>query len=195
LNENREKVLGWSDPTLTGSEKTLATVWVTSFGRLKPESRRLLDRLAMLGRADFPRPPFRTPALIPDWLLDTAIPGEAPDYDAREACIGLQDYSLVAWAKGEDDEGFGLHHLVQDLAYRAITEERRHQAQQEALDWVEAALLRRARRAAPVAVGTRIPARPPHGAETLATLRLLAVPVVVSISPIRALDFIRKGDS
>jgi NB-ARC domain len=58
--ESRDKVVGWS---LTGSEKTLATVWATSLERLTPESRRLLDRLAMLA-----------PDPIPDSLLDVAFP-------------------------------------------------------------------------------------------------------------------------
>ena len=64
LRESRDKVLGWSDSTLTGSERTLATAWATSVDRLTPESRRLLDRLAMLA-----------PDPIPDSLLDVAIPG------------------------------------------------------------------------------------------------------------------------
>ena len=62
-NENREKALGWSDPTLTGSEMTMATTWATSVARLSPESRRLLDRLAMLA-----------PDPIPDSLLDVRFP-------------------------------------------------------------------------------------------------------------------------
>ena len=47
-NEARDAALAWSDPVVTGSEKTLATVWTTSVARLSPESRRLLDRLAFL---------------------------------------------------------------------------------------------------------------------------------------------------
>ena len=66
--ENREKALAWSDATLTGSEKTLATTWVTSVERLSPASRRLLDRLAMLA-----------PDPIPELLFDVPVPGEAPD--------------------------------------------------------------------------------------------------------------------
>ena len=52
--------------------------------RLTPESRRLLDRLAMLA-----------PDPIPNSLLDVAVPGEAADYDALEARAGLYDYSLA----------------------------------------------------------------------------------------------------
>jgi hypothetical protein len=62
-NAARDTVFAWSDPVVTGSEKTLATVWTTSVARLTPESRRLLDRLAYLA-----------PDPIPDSLLDVAVP-------------------------------------------------------------------------------------------------------------------------
>jgi tetratricopeptide (TPR) repeat protein len=129
-NENREKTLGWSDLTLTGSERTLATTWATSVVRLAPESRRLLDRLAMLA-----------PDPIPDWLLDVPIHGEAADYDAQNARAGLFAYSLVARAKGEDGQGFVVHRLVQDFARRAMSEERRTEALRESVGWVNNALV------------------------------------------------------
>ena len=37
-----------------GSEKTLATTWITSVDRLSPVSRRLLDRLALLAPDPIP---------------------------------------------------------------------------------------------------------------------------------------------
>jgi tetratricopeptide (TPR) repeat protein len=128
-NENREKALGWYDPTLTGSERTLATTWTTSFARLEPESRRLLDRLAMLA-----------PDPIPDSLLDVAVPGEAADYDVQKACSGLFAYSLIARAKGKEGMGHGIviHRLVQDFTRRTMSEERRTEALREALGWVNA---------------------------------------------------------
>ena len=58
--------------SVTGSEKTLATVWTTSVARLAPESRRLLDRLA-----------FLAPDPVPNSLLDVAVPGEAPQRQVR----------------------------------------------------------------------------------------------------------------
>ena len=67
-NEVARRRSRWSDPVVTGSEKTLATTWTTSVARLTPESRRLLDRLA-----------FLAPDPIPDSLLDVAVPGEAAD--------------------------------------------------------------------------------------------------------------------
>jgi tetratricopeptide (TPR) repeat protein len=124
-NENREKALGWSDPTLTGSERTLATTWVTSVARLTPESRRLLDRLAMLA-----------PDPIPDSLLDLAVPGEAADYDVQKARAGLFSYSLIARSKGADCQGFVVHPLVQDFARREMSEEHRAEALRESLAWV-----------------------------------------------------------
>ena len=45
---------------------------------------------------------FLAPDPIPDSLIDVAVPGEAPDYDAYEARAGLYAYSLATQAKGED---------------------------------------------------------------------------------------------
>jgi tetratricopeptide (TPR) repeat protein len=125
--ESRDKVVGWS---LTDSEKTLATVWATSFECLTPQSRRLIDRLAMLA-----------PDPIPDSLLDVAVPGEAADYDAHRARSGLFAYSLATRAKSEGAAaGFVVHRLVQDFARRATTVQRRGEALREALGWVNAAV-------------------------------------------------------
>jgi len=130
--ENRQKVLDWFDPTLTNYDRSLATTWATSVDRLSPESRRLLDRLAMLA-----------PDPIPDSLLDVAVPAEAADYDAYDARAGLYTYSLITRVAGEDDsaKGFIVHRLVQDFARPAMTEERRGEALREALGWVNDAFV------------------------------------------------------
>jgi tetratricopeptide (TPR) repeat protein len=130
-NESRDKVLAWADATLTGSDKTLATTWATSVARLSPESRRLLDRLAILA-----------PDPIPNALIDVAVPGEAAGCDAYEARKGLYAYSLATQAKSEDGatRGFVVHRLVQDFARRAMTKKRRAAALREALDWINAAV-------------------------------------------------------
>jgi hypothetical protein len=130
--ESRDKALASSDATLTGSERTLATAWTTSVARLSPESRRLLDRLAMLA-----------PDPIPDSLLNVPVPGEAADTNVYEARKGLFAYSLVAQAKGEDGvvNGFVMHRLGQDFALRAMTEERRGEALREALGWIDNAFV------------------------------------------------------
>ncbi len=130
-NESREKALAWSDPSLTGSERTLATTWETSVARLTPESRRLFDRLAMLA-----------PEPIPDSLLDVAVPREAAGYNAYAVRKGLYAYSLITRARTEDGaaRGFTLHRMVQDFARRAMTSERRDAALREALEWVNEAV-------------------------------------------------------
>jgi tetratricopeptide (TPR) repeat protein len=131
-NENRDKVLARSDATLTGSEKTLATAWATSVARLSPESRRLLDRLAMLA-----------PDPTPNALLEVPVPGESEASDAYQARAGLYAYSLATQTKAEDGPAGGLfvHRLMQDFARRAMTEERRAAALREALGWVNAAFV------------------------------------------------------
>jgi tetratricopeptide (TPR) repeat protein len=129
-NDNRDKALAWSDAIMTGTEKTLATTWVTSVAQLSADSRRLLDRLA-----------FFAPDPVPDSLLDVAVPGEAADYDAYEARAGLYAYSLASQAKGKRGvaRGFVVHRLVQDFARRAIMERRRSKTLRGALKWVDAA--------------------------------------------------------
>jgi hypothetical protein len=61
--ENREKALTWSDATVTGSDRTLATSWATSVAQLTEENRRLLDWLA-----------FLAPDPVPDSLLISPFP-------------------------------------------------------------------------------------------------------------------------
>ncbi len=110
----------------------LAATWAASADRLSPESRRLLDRLAMLA-----------PDSIPESLLDVAVPGEASDYDAQKARAGLYAYSLITRATDEDGsaQGFVMHRLVQDFARLAMTKERREEALREALRWVNGAFV------------------------------------------------------
>ena len=129
-NENRDKVLGWSDATLTGSDKTLATTWATSVARLSPKA-----------AACSTGSPCWRPTRSRMRCIDVAVPGETASYDAYEARKGLYAYSLATQAKGEDGEAKGLvvHRLVQDFARRAMSEERRAAALREALGWVNAA--------------------------------------------------------
>jgi hypothetical protein len=131
-SESREKALGGSDSALMDSERTLATTWTTSVDRLSPESRRLIDRLAMLA-----------PDPVPDSLLDVQVPGEAAKYDAHKARADLYAYSLITRAIGEHGtgQGFVVHRLVQDSARRAMPEQRRREALREALAWVNAAFV------------------------------------------------------
>ncbi len=130
--ESREKVLDWFDRTLMtyNHDTGLAATWATSVDRISPESRRLLERLAMLA-----------PDPIPNSLLDFAVPGEAADYDAHQARAGLYAYSLITRATGEGGapNGFIMHRLVQDFAKQTMTEERRGEALRGALGWVNGA--------------------------------------------------------
>ena len=133
--DNREKALKWFDPKLMGyaHAQGLAATWETSVKRLTPES----------------RPAARSPrdagalTRFPTSLVDVAVPGEAADYDVLEALAGLYAYSLIAPATAKDGSGLGfvMHRLVQDFARRAMTEERRSETLQEALDWVNAAFV------------------------------------------------------
>ena len=110
----------------------LAATWKTSVDRLSAESRRMLDRLAML-----------SPDPIPDTLLDVAVPDETVGYDAHRARAALYAYSLIARAGGEGGsaKGFVMHRLVQDFARRAMTLQRFGEALQEAIRWVNAAFV------------------------------------------------------
>ena len=132
--ERRESVLNWFDKNLMSynHDVGLAATWATSVARLSPESRRLLDRLA-----------FLAPDPIPNSLIDVAVPGEAADYNAQGARAGLYAYSLITRAIGEDGvaKGFVIHRLVQDFARRAMTVQRRGEALQEALRWVNSAFV------------------------------------------------------
>ena len=132
--ESRAKVIDWFDPTLMSYEHDtgLAATWAASVDRLSPESRRLLDRLAMLA-----------PDPIPDSLLDVAVPGEAAEFAAHKARADLHAYSLITRATGEDGtaKGFVMHSLVQDFARRAMTEARRGEALREALGWINDAFV------------------------------------------------------
>ena len=126
--------------------------------RLSPESRRLLDRLAMLA-----------PDPIPNALLDVPVPGDRLQRDRRsladsirnfvqgllgigaagtagadsprDALTGLYSYSLATQAKGGDgaSQGFIVHRLIQEFARRAMTAERRAEVLREAMGWVNEA--------------------------------------------------------
>jgi tetratricopeptide (TPR) repeat protein len=127
LDEQRAKVLDWARPELTGYPASVGATWAASVEKLTPESRRLLERLAMLA-----------PEPIPYTLLDVAVPGEAEGYDAYEARSSLFAYLLATGAKAEGGAatGFVVHPLVQSFARRAMSDPRRAEALREALAWV-----------------------------------------------------------
>jgi tetratricopeptide (TPR) repeat protein len=132
--ERRQKVLDWFDPALMGYDHDtgMAATWATSVDRLSPEGRRLLDRLAWLA-----------PDLIPDSLLDVAVPLESLNLDAHEAVTGLYAYSLITRATGEDGltKGFIMHRLVQDFARRTMSDARTGEAAAVAALWIAGAFV------------------------------------------------------
>jgi tetratricopeptide (TPR) repeat protein len=131
-NEARDAALNWSDPVVTGADKTLATVWTTSVARLSDGSRRLLERIT-----------FLAPEPIPESLFDFPVPGEAVPTAASSPRAGLLAYSLISRVAAEDGgaTGFVVHRLVQDFARRAMSDERRTEALSEALEWIDAAFI------------------------------------------------------
>ena len=127
---------------MTGSEKTLATVWTTSVARLAPEA-------AACSTGSLFWRPIRSPI-----RFSTSRSRERRRAPARHpARAGLYAYSLITRATQEDGgaPGFLVHRLVQDFARRAMGEERRSRALREALEWVDAAVRRRSRRRAELA--------------------------------------------
>ena len=110
----------------------LAATWATSVARLTTESRRLLDRLAMLAPDPF-SVSFASRSRRFRRFVGVLMRREPPS-------SGLFAYSLIARASGEEGvKGFSVHRLVQDFARQAMTEERRHEALRETLEWVNAA--------------------------------------------------------
>ena len=129
----RETVLNWFDKDLMSYNRDvgLAATWAASVEKLTPAGRHLLETLA-----------FFEPEPIPDSLLETPIPGEAADFDARAALRNLYAYSLASKANVDGaatGSGFAVHRLVQDFTRREMQDEHRRQALSGALGWVDAA--------------------------------------------------------
>jgi hypothetical protein len=98
---NREKVVGWARPEITGYHRAVATTWQTSVDQLTAPTRHLLERLA-----------FLAPDPVPMFLLDVAVP-DAEAEDLHEALADLAAVSLVTLEAG--GERFAVHRLVQDV--------------------------------------------------------------------------------
>ena len=124
---NRDQMLEWWDPTVTGYPRAVAVTWQTSVAQLSEGGRRLLERLAWLA-----------PEKLPEALLDVPIPGEDAE-NLRGAFDDLAAYSLVS----RDAEGpfFLVHRLVQDVTRRSLAGEARHGRLVEALGWINDAFV------------------------------------------------------
>jgi hypothetical protein len=103
---NRERVVGWARPEITGYHRAVAATWQTSVDQLNEAARHLLARLA-----------FFAPDPVPVFLLDVAITGMEAE-DQHDALADLTAVSLVA-QEGER-ERFSVHRLVQDVTRRSL---------------------------------------------------------------------------
>src|SRR5262249_42786854 len=122
---NREKVVGWAKPEITGYPRAVAATWQTSVDQLTEVGRHLLERLA-----------FLAPDPVPMFLLDVTIPN-AETEDPHDALADLAGVSLAT----RDAEGkrFAVHRLVQDVTRRSLDEATSRQRVTQALRWVNAA--------------------------------------------------------
>jgi tetratricopeptide (TPR) repeat protein len=122
---NRDKIVGWARPEITGYHNAVAVTWQTSVDQLTEAGRRLLERLA-----------FLAPDPVPMFLLDIAI----PDAEAEDLRDGLADLTAVSLAtRDAQGERFAVHRLVQDVARRSLDATRSRQRVTETLGWVNAA--------------------------------------------------------
>jgi tetratricopeptide (TPR) repeat protein len=122
---NRDKVVGWARPEITGYHHAVAVTWQTSVDQLSGGGRRLLDRLAYLA-----------PDPVPMFLLDVAL----PDAEAEDLHEALTDLTAVSLARREaEGERFAVHRLVQDVTRRSLDPTASRRRMTEALGWVSAA--------------------------------------------------------
>jgi hypothetical protein len=122
---NREKVVGWARPEITGYHHAVAATWQTSVDQLSEAGRRLLERLAFLALDP-----------VPMFLLDMAVP-DAEAGDLHEALADLAAVSLATWEI--EDDRFAVHRLVQDITRRSLDAAASRRRVAEALGWVNAA--------------------------------------------------------
>jgi len=122
---NRDHVLKWWDPTVTGYPRAVAVTWQTSVEHLSEGGRRLLERLAWFA-----------PEKVPEALIDVSIAGAEAE-NLREAFDDLAAYSLVT----RDAQGpfFLVHRLVQDVTRRSLAGEAQQRTLVAALVWINAA--------------------------------------------------------
>jgi len=124
---NREKVVGWAQPGITGYHHAVAATWQTSVDQLSDAGRHLLERLA-----------FLAPDPVPMFLLDLAVPGTATE-DQHDALADLTAVSLAIL--DPEGERFAVHRLVQDVTRRSLNAEASGQRLAEALGWINAAFV------------------------------------------------------
>jgi len=128
---NRKNVRAWSDRVLMRyhEEKTVslsvATTWQTTFDRLTPAARGLLQMLSWLAPDPLPRLLFETPVCEEQLRL---VSGD-PAADVEAALAELRRYSLLQRPEDPSDDAPGeVHRLVQ-----LITRDRQTEKQSAAL--------------------------------------------------------------
>jgi tetratricopeptide (TPR) repeat protein len=119
---SRDKVISWSDPSVTHYPRAIAATWQTSVAQLVDPARRLLERLAWLA-----------PEPVPEFLLDVPIPEDEAE-DLYEALADLAAYSLAT--RDPTEPRFLMHGLVQDVTRRSLDAAASQQRVTEALGWV-----------------------------------------------------------
>ena len=126
---NRERVLAWASPEVTGYPLSLAQTWLTSMEQLTPPGRALLERLSF-----FANDP------VPEFLLDVPLPG-APEAEGLDPLLDLQRFSLIT--REAEADRFILHRIVRDVTNRRLgTDPEAHRARLiEALGWLNAAFM------------------------------------------------------
>jgi tetratricopeptide (TPR) repeat protein len=140
--DSRERVMSWSDPTVTHYPRAIAATWQTSVAQLTEVARRLLEQLAWLA-----------PEPVPEFLLKVPIPPPSrrhkflgfnfalwkarPQHIDHQALQELIAYSLATRHAVESQ--FSLHRLVQDVTRRSLGRETHRLRLGEALRWINAA--------------------------------------------------------
>jgi tetratricopeptide (TPR) repeat protein len=122
---NRDRVVGWARPEITGYHHAVAATWQTSVDQLGESGRRLLERLA-----------FLAPDPVPMFLLEVGIP-ELKAEDQLEALIDLAAVSLAT--REIENDRFVVHRLVQEATRGSLNAVVTRQRVIEALSWVNAA--------------------------------------------------------
>jgi tetratricopeptide (TPR) repeat protein len=124
---NRDRVVGWVRPEITGYHHAVAVTWQTSVDQLTEAGRRFLERLA-----------FLAPDPVPMSLLDVAV----PDAEANDLYGGLTDLAAVSLVMRETElDQFSVHRLVQDVTRRSLDPAAARRRMAEALRWVHAAFV------------------------------------------------------
>jgi len=105
---NRGKVMHWFDQRLMQYPVSVAVTWLTTFNELGVAARELLRTLA--------------------WLAPDPVPGVV--FNDSATLAELEAYSLLTW---NDEGGFSVHRLVQEVTRSRMGEDERRESLAEAV--------------------------------------------------------------